>query len=168
MKEMKFIIVLFLSVSVACFGQDDNRGTIKVHKLSAPTRDSTIEITNESFIQIPEGTQEINDTTIYTIVEEMPKFPGGEAEMMKFIQKNLIYPKTELDGGFGGTIYISFVVNKDGNVSNFKIIKPSSIYKAYDNEALRVVKLMPKWEPGKNNGKVVRVRYNLPIRICLK
>lgn len=108
-----------------------------------------------------------NEENVFTIVEEMPMFPGGDREMMKFLQTNIAYPDSAHDAGIQGAVYISFIVEKDGKLTNTKVIK-SSKNKFLDEEALRVVKLMPTWIPGKQNGKVVRVMFNLPIKFTLK
>lgn len=103
-----------------------------------------------------------------TIVEQMPAFPGGEAEMMKYIQKNVQYPQVEKEAGISGTCYVTFVVEKDGNITDVKILRGVSGGKGCDNEAMRVVKSMPNWKPGKQNGREVRVQFNLPIKFTLR
>lgn len=103
-----------------------------------------------------------------TIAEQMPSFPGGELEMMKFIQRNVIYPHGETMAGVSGTCYISFVVDKDGTIKNVKVLRGVRNGPGIDREAMRVVNLMPKWEPGKQNGKEVSVLYNLPIKFTQK
>jgi periplasmic protein TonB len=102
----------------------------------------------------------------YSVVDEMPQFPGGEAEMMKYIQKNLKYPSLEKDTNVSGTIYIQFVVDKTGTIKNPKIFK--GISPSLDEEALRVVRSMPKWKPGKLKGSAVDVLYTLPFKVLLR
>ena len=97
---------------------------------------------------------------IYTVVEAIPEFPGGSEKMMLFISKNLKIPET--DEVISGTVYVTFVIERDGSISNVKILR--GIREDYNNEVIRVVKSMPKWIPGKQNGKAVRVQYNLPIK----
>jgi protein TonB len=99
---------------------------------------------------------------IFTIVEQMPEFPGGNTEMFGFIQKNIVYPKAEQKKNITGKAFVKFIVEKDGSVSNPEIIK-SSGNKKLDKEAVRVVSIMPKWSPGKQNGNLARVYFNLPI-----
>lgn len=94
-------------------------------------------------------------------VEVMPQFPGGEAEMNKFIQKNLQYPIVALESGISGRVTLRFVVAKDGSIQN--VIVARGIDAACDKEALRVVKSMPKWIPGKQNGTNVAVNFTIPI-----
>jgi len=98
---------------------------------------------------------------VFTIVEEMPTFPGGEAERVKFLRDNVVYPQQASENGIQGTVYVAFVVDSKGNVTDVKIIR--GIGGGCDEEALRVVKMMPQWHPGKQNGKSVRVYYNMPI-----
>lgn len=103
---------------------------------------------------------------IFTIVEDMPSFPGGEAALFKFLGRNLDYPAMAQDAGISGTVYVNFVVDRDGKVKNAKIAR--GIHSACDKEALRVVNSMPDWIPGKQRGKKVKVSYNLPIKYTLK
>ncbi len=104
----------------------------------------------------------------FVIVELMPQFKGGEEAKQKFIQKNIVYPeKAKLDG-ITGTCYVTFVVEKNGEITDAKIIRGVPNGAELDKEALRVINMMPKWKPGKQNGKKVRVQYNLPIKFVLK
>jgi TonB family protein len=100
----------------------------------------------------------------FTMVEQMPSFPGGEVEMMKFIQKNVVYPQYEKEKGISGTCYVTFVIEKDGSVDNITVLRGVPNGFNCDKEAMRVVSIMPKWTPGKQNGQEVRVQFNLPIK----
>jgi protein TonB len=102
---------------------------------------------------------------IYSFVEQMPEFPGGDAEMMKFLMKNILYPKVTSESLICGSLKVQFVIDKDGSVINPRITK--SCGSEWDAELLRVIKLFPKFKPGYQNGKAVRVYFNLPIA-CLK
>ena len=109
-----------------------------------------------------EDTQNVEeDTTVYVKVDVLPEYPGGDEARMKFLQENLVYPKFPRRPERDGHIVIGFVVEKDGSLTNFSIIKSES--PALDEESLRIVKLMPKWIPGKLDGKVVRVQFQTPI-----
>ena len=101
------------------------------------------------------------DGEVYTIVENMPQYPGGENERNKLLATNIMYPMTATKNGIQGTVYVSFIVETDGSVSNVRILK--GIGGGCDEESVRVVKLMPKWIPGKQSGKAVRVLFNMPI-----
>jgi protein TonB len=103
---------------------------------------------------------------IFTIVEEMPSFPGGEAELFKYLGKTVKYPPMAQDANITGVVYMTFVVDENGKVKDPKVLR--GIGGGCDEEALRVVKNMPNWEPGKQRGKPVRVQYNLPIRFTLR
>ena len=101
------------------------------------------------------------EDTVYQIVEEMPKFPGGEEAMFKFISENVKYPQEAKDKNISGRVFVNFVVEKDGSVDEVNVLR--SIGGGCDEEAVRVVKSMPKWTPGKQKGKPVRVSYIIPF-----
>lgn len=103
-----------------------------------------------------------------TIVEQMPEFKGGEAARQKFIQKHIVYLEKEKFDGIQGTCYITFVVEKNGKITDAKVLRGVPNGENLDKEALRVINMMPKWNPGKQNGKKVRVQFNLPIKFVLK
>jgi protein TonB len=102
---------------------------------------------------------------ILEIAEIDPIFPGGEAAMAEFIQKNIVYPPLSVEMGEQGAVFVQFVVNTDGSIVDVKVVK--SISDALDAEAKRVIKKMPKWKPGEQAGKPARVRYTLPIQFRL-
>ena len=102
---------------------------------------------------------------IFTIVEDMPQFPGGKQELMKFLAKNITYPVSAQKAQIEGSVMVQFVVGKDGSVRNPKVVR--SVNPELDAEALRLVGIMPKWTPGKQRGKAVPVSYNLPISFRL-
>ena len=102
---------------------------------------------------------------VYDVVEVMPQYPGGQIAMLKYIMENIKYPKQIMEEGIQGRVTVSFIVEKDGRVSNVRLLR--SVQPLLDKEAVRVVKSMPKWTPGKQNGKPVRVRFNLPVMFKL-
>ena len=102
---------------------------------------------------------------VYQVVEQMPQFPGGQAAMMKFIADSLSYPSVVCTGGVEGRIVVRFVVDCKGNIVNPLVVR--SVDPLLDREAIRLVKSMPKWIPGRQNGKLVCVIYNVPIRFKL-
>ncbi len=102
---------------------------------------------------------------IFTVVEDMPQYPGGDEARIKFLIDNMRYPQTAKDNGIQGTVYITFIVETDGSVSDVKVLR--GMGSGLEEEAMRVVKLMPKWKPGMQSGKAVRVQYNMPIRFTL-
>ena len=103
---------------------------------------------------------------VFDVVEVMPQYPGGQIAMLKYIMKNIKYPKQIMEEGIQGRVTVSFIVEKDGRVSNVRLLR--SVQPSLDKEAIRVVKSMPKWTPGKHNGKPVRVQFNLPVMFKLK
>jgi protein TonB len=96
----------------------------------------------------------------------MPEFPGGQAKMMEFIAQNIKYPAMARESGIQGRVFVNFVVEPDGSVSNVKVLR--GIGGGCDEEAVRVVKSMPNWTPGRQRGKAVRVSFNLPVRFTLQ
>ena len=103
---------------------------------------------------------------VYDVVEQMPEFPGGMPAMIEFLQTNLNYPKDAKKQKVGGRVLVMFVVETDGSMSNVRVAK--KVFPSLDAEALRVVKAMPKWNPGKEKGKPVRVNFTIPIVFSLK
>ena len=102
---------------------------------------------------------------VFHVVEQMPQFPGGQSAMMKFIADSLRYPSVVCTGGVEGRVVVQFVVDCEGNILNPLVVR--SVDPLLDREAIRLVKSMPKWIPGRQNGKPVCVIYNVPIRFKL-
>jgi len=102
---------------------------------------------------------------VYVVVEKMPEFTGGLSEMYKFLMANIKYPEDAKAKGMQGRVFVNFIVRKDGSITNAKVIR--GFFTSCDAEALRVVKMMPKWVPGVQNGKKVDVEFNLPIKFAL-
>ena len=114
------------------------------------------------------GVVEEKAPEIFTVVEEMPEFPGGAMEMMKYIQKNIQYPQMAKEAGLSGKCFLKFVVNGSGNITDVTVLKGVPGCGECDREAIRVVKSMPNWKAGKQNGRSVSVFFNLPINFQLK
>lgn len=122
--------------------------------------------TDETKADTPEtntavGTFEPVQGDVFDVVEEMPQYPGGPQALFEFLSNNVKYPEEAEKAGIQGRVIATFVVEKDGSVSNAKVVK--SVDPLLDAEALRVISAMPKWKPGKQNGKVVRVKYTVPL-----
>ena len=109
--------------------------------------------------------EEVDEQEIFTIVEEMPEFPGGQAAALKWIANELKYPAIAQENGVQGRVTVRFTINADGSVVDPVILR--GVDPHLDKEALRVIGKMPKWKPGKQRGKAVRVSYNLPVRFKL-
>lgn len=126
-----------------------------------------LEIDEDTEIEfIEEVEEEVVEEKIFSIVEEMPSFPGGDEALLKYLGKNIKYPAIAKDAGIQGTVYVTFVVDEKGDVRDVKVLR--SIGGGTDEEAIRVVENMPRWKPGKQRGKSVKVQYNLPIRFTLR
>ena len=106
------------------------------------------------------------ETKVFDVVEQMPSFPGGDAELMKYLSTHIKYPVVAEENGIQGRVIATFVVERDGSISDVKVIK--SVDPSLDKEAIRVLKSMPKWIPGKQNGSAVRVKYTVPVTFRLQ
>ena len=100
-------------------------------------------------------------TKVFDVVEEMPSFPGGQGALMQYLASNIKYPVVAQENGVQGRVIVSFVVERDGSISDVKVAR--SVDPSLDREAQRVVKSMPRWSPGKQNGSTVRVKYTVPV-----
>ena len=149
----------------------NSNSALKVLKVDKDTSKNQSELDPEAAkVIIPnEGNKVVEHETevAFTIVEQMPEFIGGERKMKKYIRKTLQYPQVEKEAGIQGTCYVTFVVEKDGSISDVKVLRGVSGCLNCDCEAIRVVKSMPSWKPGMNNGREVRTVYNLPIKFSL-
>ena len=110
--------------------------------------------------------EEIVEQEIFQIVEEMPEYPGGLQKLTEYLQSNIKYPQMARESGIQGRVFVGFVVEPDGSISNVKVLR--SLGGGCDEEAMRVVKNMKKWKPGKQRGKAVRVSYVLPVNFKLQ
>ncbi len=107
----------------------------------------------------------VSNDKVYDVVEIMPQFTGGQVELMKYLSQTVKYPADAEKKKAEGRVIATFIVNKDGSISDAKVVK--SVFPSLDAEALRVINAMPKWAPGKQNGKPVRVKYCVPITFKL-
>jgi protein TonB len=129
---------------------------------SEASKDTKVEVTQ--IVQAVEKEKE--EEQIFVVVEEMPEFPGGELALRKYIAQAIKYPTIAQENGIQGKVFVNFVVDRDGSVSNAKIAR--GVDPSLDKEALRVVNGLPKWKPGKQRGKPVRVSYTVPISFQLQ
>ena len=113
----------------------------------------------------PEPKPEV-ENKVFDVVEQMPSFPGGQQALMDYLSNNVKYPVVAQENGVQGRVVVSFVVEKDGSITDVKVVK--SVDPSLDKEAARVVKSMPRWIPGKQNGSAVRVKYNVPVSFRLQ
>lgn len=108
----------------------------------------------------------VEETKIFTVVEQMPMYPGGDAALMGYLRDNIKYPTVAAENGVQGRVVVGFVVERDGSITDVKILR--GVDPSLDREAMRVVKSMPRWNPGKQNGSAVRVKYQVPVSFRLQ
>ena len=108
----------------------------------------------------------VEETKIFTVVEQMPMFPGGDGALMSYLSSNIHYPTVAAENGVQGRVVVGFVVERDGSITDVNVLR--SVDPSLDREAMRVVKGMPKWTPGKQNGSAVRVKYQVPVTFRLQ
>jgi len=109
--------------------------------------------------------EEVESDEVFVIVEDLPGFPGGIEAMHRFLQQNIRFPAIAREAGIQGTVFVTFVVERDGSITNVRVLR--GIGGGCDEEAVRVVSMMPRWEPGRQRGRPVRVQFNMPIRFTL-
>lgn len=119
------------------------------------------------YVPVAVEEEEPEEQTIFEVVEEMPEFPnGGQAGLMQYLAKNIKYPTIAQENGTQGRVVCQFVVNRDGSIVDVKVLRGVDPY--LDKEAVRVISTMPKWKPGKQRGKPVRVKYTVPVMFRLQ
>lgn len=156
------VILLALAGCIGCSsstGQKDNKATEEAVETKAPQQ---VKADNE---EMDEDVLD-NGEKVYTRVEVMPQFPGGDAELLKFLAENIKYPKESQENGDQGRVICSFVIKSDGTLTNYKVIR--GLTTLLDQEALRVLQAMPRWTPGTEGGKPVAVKYTVPITYKLQ
>ena len=146
----------------ACVGNGENKNAESNAEVkdTATVDNSKAETTDVKF-DSKVAARNTETDTVMDKCEVMPKFPGGESGMMKFLTENVKYPKEALDKGITGRVLVEFVVERDGSINDVKIMK--SVDPILDKEAMRIAKAMPKWKPGTIDGKAVRVKYIMPL-----
>ncbi|MDR2497599.1 MAG: energy transducer TonB [Tannerellaceae bacterium] len=145
----------------------DNNAAIDQQEMRS-TEDDLHTIQVESYVQpsaVMTVEEEASQEEIFQRVEEMPQFPGGDLELFKFLRDNIWYPFGAMHDGISGRVTVGFVVNSDGSIVDATVLR--GVDPALDKEALRVVSSMPKWTPGKQRGKPVRVKYAVPVTFKL-
>ena len=142
----------------------DNESDVEESTIQAS--DDTQAAVEVKYTPVEVEEEEVEEQQIFQVVEEMPEFPGGMGECMKWLGKNIKYPTISQENGVQGRVIIQFVVNKDGSIVDAQVARGVDPY--LDKEALRVVGQMPKWKPGKQRGKEVRVKYTLPVMFRLQ
>jgi protein TonB len=144
MKTKLFFTSFLCLLTLVSFSQADSTFAIKQEAITTP------------------------DSTEWSFVEEKPVFPGGEEALHKFISDNIKYPKAEKKKRIEGTVYVRFMVEKDGSITNIHIVKEVQNAPGFSEEVLRVMKLMPAWTPGKLNGRPQRYEITQPVKFAYK
>jgi len=161
-EKVKFtapVVVEDTTIEVTMASMDDLN---KKGNVEAPTEDVVVEIKDEG----PKVIETPVQAEIFTVVEEQPGYPGGEEARISYLQQNIKYPEEAKELGIQGKVFVTFVVEVDGSITDVRVLR--GIGGGCDEEAIRVVKSMPKWVPGKQRGVPVRVQFNLPIKFTLQ
>ena len=159
-REGKFQIEVSMGDNITASYVGYESKTIGVSKVYSESSKS-----NEYYIGLHKESESVDPEKIYDVVEEMPQFPGGQAALLEFLSKNIRYPEEARKNSIQGRAIVTFVVEKDGSISNARVVK--SVDSQLDAEALRVINSMPKWNPGKQNGEPMRVKYTVPVTFKL-
>jgi protein TonB len=161
-EKVKFtapVVVEDTTIETGLATQDDLSTKVNTE---VPTEDVEVEIKDEA----PKVIETPVQAEIFTVVEEQPAYPGGEEARIAFLQNNIKYPEEAKELGIQGKVFVTFVVEVDGSITDVRVLR--GIGGGCDEEAIRVVRSMPKWVPGKQRGVPVRVQFNLPIKFTLQ
>ena len=143
-----------------------NKSNTAIGAFDVKGNDETAEVKHvEEKIAEPEPVKE-EETKVFDVVEQMPSFPGGQSALLQYLSSNIKYPVVAEENGVQGRVIVTFVVERDGSITDVRVVK--SVDPSLDKEAQRVVKSMPKWIPGKQNGSAVRVKYTVPVTFRLQ
>ena len=138
-----------------------------VEETTIATSEETNQAVEIKYVPVAVEEEEPEESTIFEVVEQMPEFPnGGMAGLMQYLSKNIKYPTIAQENGTQGRVTVQFVVNRDGSIVDAKVLRGVDPY--LDKEAIRVISSMPKWKPGMQRGKAVRVKYTVPVMFRLQ
>ncbi len=138
---------------------------VETESIEISTEDNKEEVVIAAPVEAPEEEEE--EEVVFVVVESMPEFPGGQQALFKYLGDNVKYPVIAQENGIQGRVICQFVVNKDGSIVDIEVVR-SGGDPSLDKEAIRVIKSMPKWKPGKQRGKPVRVKFTLPVNFKLQ
>ena len=139
---------------------------VETESIEINTEDDTdVEVVIAAPVEAP--VEEEEEEVVFMVVETMPEFPGGQQALFKYLSENVKYPVIAQENGIQGRVICQFVVNKDGSIVDVEVVR-SGGDASLDKEAVRVIKSMPKWKPGKQRGKAVRVKYTVPVNFRLQ
>ena len=138
---------------------------VETESIEVNTEETEQEVVIAAPIEAP--VEEEEEEVVFVVVESMPEFPGGQQALFKYLSENVKYPVIAQENGIQGRVICQFVVNKDGSIVDVEVVR-SGGDPSLDKEAIRVIKSMPKWKPGKQRGKAVRVKYTVPVNFKLQ
>ena len=138
---------------------------VETESIEVNTEETEQEVVIAAPVEAP--VEEEEEEVVFVVVESMPEFPGGQQALFKYLSENVKYPVIAQENGIQGRVICQFVVNKDGSIVDVEVIR-SGGDPSLDKEAIRVIKSMPKWKPGKQRGKAVRVKYTVPVNFKLQ
>ena len=142
------------------------QGSVSIADVKGNDEENGKDIADLKTITVQAPPEEVKEEKIFDVVEQMPDFPGGMSALMQYLSKNIKYPVVAEENGIQGRVIVTFVVEKNGSITDVQVVK--SVDPSLDKEAVRVVKSMPHWIPGKQNGSAVRVKYTLPVTFRLQ
>lgn len=165
--KVKYLALVPMAAAMLLFNNIDVMARI-VNNQTTEAPKAAVVVTTPEFIptEIVEASLPPDDDKVYTVCDKLPQFPDGQSKMLQYLAKNIKYPAEAIEKKEQGMVPVTFIVEKDGSLTNFKVAR--SVSPSLDAEALRVVKSMPKWIPGKNNGEIVRVKYTVPVTFRMK
>jgi len=138
---------------------------VETETIEVTTEETETEVVIAAPVEAP--VEEEEEEVVFVVVESMPEFPGGQQALFKYLSENVKYPVIAQENGIQGRVICQFVVNKDGSIVDVEVVR-SGGDPSLDKEAIRVIKTMPKWKPGKQRGKPVRVKYTVPVNFKLQ
>ncbi len=138
---------------------------VETETIEVSTEENETEVVIAAPVEAP--VEEEEEEVVFVVVESMPEFPGGQQALFKYLSENVKYPVIAQENGIQGRVICQFVVNRDGSIVDVEVVR-SGGDASLDKEAVRVIKSMPKWKPGKQRGKAVRVKYTLPVNFKLQ
>jgi len=138
---------------------------VETESIEVNTEETETEVVIAAPVEAP--VEEEEEEVVFVVVESMPEFPGGQQALFKYLSENVKYPVIAQENGIQGRVICQFVVNRDGSIVDVEVVR-SAGDASLDKEAVRVIKSMPKWKPGKQRGKAVRVKYTLPVNFKLQ
>lgn len=151
------LMALFMPVLNDAYAQTDGNKKVLFYLKTEANPKKNANTTEEQSV----SHEQSDEDAVYSVVEKMPEFPGGQAALFKYLSENVEYPLIAKENGIQGRVMCEFIVDKDGSITEVKVTR--SVDPSLDREAVRVIKSMPKWNPGKQKGKPVRVKYTMPI-----